>query len=143
MTNHITYKVLTLNEVQEQGENFVNRLVNDYGIDFSLLQKKSSYPSSQQLSEALRVLNLNLESLAKRNFYGKLEWKAYVENSYSQEWVEIICEEYSLSKKNSLNFYFSQGHPSMMKLILSELARTCGPLLLFGPDYVSLEDGNR
>lgn len=137
------YRVLTIQDVQNEGKRFVQWLEEDKGIDLKNHEQKSRFPNQKELSNAFAKLDLNMESSVQCDFYGRFQWKAYIESVYSKEYVELICNDFTNDDTSPVNFYITHGHIALMRLLLSELAKSCGPLLLLGPETCFLEDGKR
>lgn len=89
------------------------------------------YPSIQELRSVLD----HLDGYTIRYSTGQGHWYADVSQTgrVTSDWAFLVVSDYSGNDADSHEFWFERGSPLVMMLILQQLARACGPLILL-PD---------
>ena len=101
-------------------------------MEVSYPNKASRFPTGAEVKESV----INLKGLNKRIFDNGTghSWQAWIESSENPEthWTLLNITTYT-GDKEPQEMWFEKGHEELIKEVLREICKKCGPLVLI-PD---------
>src|SRR5690349_6390977 len=92
----------------------------------------SRYPTVREIRDTLA----QLDGYSLETSTGGMNWEAVIfesgrqDDRWAGEWADVIVTEYHGDDTIPLSFYFSKGPARLPTLIVQQLTKSCGPLVI-------------
>ncbi|MCI0558325.1 MAG: hypothetical protein MN733_07505 [Nitrososphaera sp.] len=117
-------------------ESGVAKWLEGVGLMLPSGSERSRYPTPEEIRSVLQKMS----NYRVDYFITDRDWHATISEAAEPEtssWAFLVALDYSGNQTVPHKFYFERGSSSVMKEVLNQLAKVCGPLVLINNSDIS------